>query len=789
MSATASMPPDPSSASAGPDGDGDPEDGALVPSSPGPDLDAPQEEPTTAEKLRNLRWSIASNAANTVFVQYTFFGSIFVLFLKELGLRKGEMGFILSLLPFSGLLSLVVAPWVARAGYKRTYLLFWSARTVAAGFVLLTPWIHGRYGREATLVYLSVVVGLFALFRAVGMTANLPWIQEYVPDAVRGRYTATNNMVTSLTGFLAIVAGGLVLRYVAGLRGFMLLYAVAVVAGLVTVWLASHIPGGEPRPRSAPRNPLVGMARPLRDPCYAVYLGGLGLVTLATVPLGSFVPLYMREQIGLEPGNVVLLQTGALLGGVLASFLWGWAADRFGSKPVVLMGLLLRTTVPLLYMAVPRHAPTSLPVALAVATFQGIADMGWGVGSARMLYVAIVPPARRSEYMALYNAWTGLTGGTAQILAGRLLDLTQGFEGHLLGVPLDPYTPLFVLAVVFILLAFGLFNGLHVEERVGLGEFVGIFFRGNPFVAMSSMIRFHLGRGERATVAATERLGRARSPLAVEELLEALHDPRFHVRFEAVLAIARMPPDPRLIQALVELLRGTEIALAVIAAWALGRLGDPRGCGPLLEGLDAPYRSIRAHCARALGSLGCPEAGPVLLDRIQQETDRGLLMAYASALGNLRVEAGLPHLMALLDELENPGARMELALSVARILGNEDDFIRLFRAMRSDPGTAFAQAVAAIQAALDDPPESLARAGAAFAHDDLGNGVQALVQALEWLAVERFPQPVAQVLQGCRERLALHGPERPEILLLALHLLQVHSRRRRRLWVFRGAPT
>ena len=109
-----------------------------------------------------------------------------------------------------------------------------------------------------------------------------------------------------------------------------------------------------------------------------------------------------------------------------------------------------------------------------------------------------------------------------------------------------------------------------------MGQFAGIFLRGNPFLAMSSMIRYYLARDERAAVQVTERLGRARSPLTVDELLEALEDPRYNVRFEAVISIARMPPDPRLRVALEEVLDGSELALSAVAAWALGRLGDPQ---------------------------------------------------------------------------------------------------------------------------------------------------------------------------------------------------------------------
>ena len=38
--------------------------------------------------------------------------------------------------------------------------------------------------------------------------------------------------------------------------------------------------------------------------------------------------------------------------------------------------------------------------------------------------------------------------------------------------------------------------------------------------------------------------------LTVEELLEGLRDPRFNVRFESIISIARMEPDLRLVEGL-----------------------------------------------------------------------------------------------------------------------------------------------------------------------------------------------------------------------------------------------
>ncbi len=432
--------------------------------------------------------------------------------------------------------------------------------------------------------------------------------------------------------------------------------------------------------QAAPRAPAAGgqkrnLGEAVRDHQFIYYLLGVGLITLVITPLGSFLPLFMQEEVGLGDSAVVWLQTGTLIGTLASSFLWGWAADRYGSIPVTLYGLGLRALLPILWMLMPRGTQWGLPIALSIAFLQGVADMGWGIGSGRLLYVSVVPPAKRSDYMALYYAWTGIVGGISQIGGGRLLDFTQDISGQWWIFTLDPYVPLFLANIFAPFVSFFLLRAVHEEKGVGVGQFAGIFLRGNPFLAMTSLVRFHLARDEHSTVLMTEQLGQAKSPITVDELLEALEDPRFNVRFEAIISIARMPPDPRLRQALVEILDGSELALTVVAAWALGRLGDKEAIDPLRRALDSDYRSVRAHSARALGALGAREIAPTLLERLDEESDKGLQMAYASALGNLQTTEAAPKLLELLAATDNKGARMELALTIARILGDEHNFI------------------------------------------------------------------------------------------------------------------
>ncbi|MCB0184759.1 MAG: hypothetical protein KDE31_10860, partial [Caldilineaceae bacterium] len=82
----------------------------------GSSIAVPAPMPTMIDKLRGLRWSVTLNATNTVFTQFTYFGSAFVIFLDQLGLSKSDIGFVLSLIPFSNLLAILIAPATARYG-------------------------------------------------------------------------------------------------------------------------------------------------------------------------------------------------------------------------------------------------------------------------------------------------------------------------------------------------------------------------------------------------------------------------------------------------------------------------------------------------------------------------------------------------------------------------------------------------------------------------------------------------------------------------------------------------
>jgi len=733
--------------------------------------------PTTVEKLRGLPWGTAWSVSNTVFATYTFFGSVFVLFLNTVGLDKAQIGTLLSLLPFFGVVAVFIAAPVARAGHKRVFLISFTIRTALALLLLLVPTFLSRFGAQATLALIVVAVGAFGLARAVGFTAYYPWSQEMIPDGMRGKVSAIRSILSNLAGMAAVLAAGWILGPDPDLGPFMVLISIGVVSGLLSVWTSGKLPGGAP---AKDAHAVHGSARDMllaaRDRGFVRYLLGIAVVTLAMVPLGSFVPLFMIEQVGLSANQAVWLDTGVLIGAVASGYVWGWLADRYGSKPVMMLGAYLLPLAPVAWLLMPRGAAVSLYLALGIAVVQGLVNTGWNLGSGRLLFVEIVPPEKSSPYMALYYAWAGIAGALGQVLGGWLVDLTSGVTGQWGIVRLDPYTVLFFLGITLPLFGILLLRAVAPDSLVTTRQFAGMFVRGNPLAALGSLVRYRRARDERQTIAGTERLGSTRSPLTVEELIEALHDPRFYVRFEAVVAIARHGEDPHLTGALIEVLEGNEPSLSTLAAWALGRLDGEGAVEALRRGLESRYRSVQAHCIRSLGSLGDRTMLPLLLERLATEEDVGLQMALASALGRLGATEAAGPLLALLRASGTQDARLEFALAIARLVGQEHRFVQLLRRAGSEPGTAFSQEASALRTklirarqAMPELAGALDAAAQVLAREDLEQGAGLLAAALRQLAGDDLALPCRAVARECAEQIERLGPQRIEYLVLGIH--------------------
>jgi MFS family permease len=732
---------------------------------------------TDVDKIKKLPVLVGAQTLNIVFVLLTFSGSVFILFLDELGLDVAQIGVLLAIVPFLGIIAPFISPAVSRFGYKRTYVTFWGIRKFVIAFLLLTPAVLARYGTNGAFVWVAVIILLFSICRAIAETGGYAWRMEIVPDNIRGKYSAVNSMSTTVASIVVIIGAGYVIETMTGLQPFMILIGVGIVIGVLSVIAFTQVPAEDSSRRESARGGhLSGMSQALRSRNFVLFLVVLGLATLGGQSVISFMPLYMKEEVGLTDGIVVLLSIGTFIGALVTSFLWGWAADRYGSKPVMQLSLYFLLILPLAWVLMPQNSVASAPLAMAIAFIAGIATLAWQISWTRYLFVNAIPEENKPAYLAVFYAWFAIVSGLGPLLAGQIISASKNLGTQIWRISIDPYTPLFALSFVLILACAIIAVRLQTEGTTTFRHFAGMFLRGNPVKAMRLLVQYNLSGDEMTRGVATEQMGDAHSLISSNELVEALRDPSFSVRQEAIHSIGRMRADDELVDALIDVLEDPESELNISAARALGRIGSPRAIPGLRRTLFSGYRPLEANSARALALLGDSQSTPHFQDKLEQETNPRLRLAYVSALGRLRAAGSMELLFDLLQLAQSEVSRGEIGLAIARIIGDEKYYLQHWRSLHAEFNTSTAQALLAFQkpagrcgmVALEEVAEASANS---FASGDLSSGITTLRTMVQWMAASDLEETTAEVLHWCIDNLQVDGEKQEETILLALHAL------------------
>lgn len=734
---------------------------------------------TDVEKIQKLPWYVTGDSLNTGFFLLTFSGSVFILFLNELNLNTAQIGLLLSLIPFVGIVAPFIGPWVARFGYKRTFITFWGIRNFVFALMLLTPLVLAQFGQAQVFYWVAGIIFVFALCRAIAETGGYPWRKAAVPDTIRGKFIAINSMSTTVAGILVTVIASYVIEIGTGLSRFMILMTVGITLGLISVWVYSHVPDGTQRQTGAANvSHTQGMKQSLKDRNFVLFLVTLGLVVVGSTAVISFVPLYMTDIIGLSEGNVVLLSVGTYLGALISSYWWGWIADRYGSQPIMQFSIILILLLPIGWMLMPRSSVFSLPVALVIAFVAGVATLAWQISWVRYLFNIAIPSENASPYTAVYYAWFGFISGLGPLLIGQMLRLLTDFEASLWFFQMNSYTPIFILSLILLTASLFTMSRLSNTDATPFRRLAGMFWRGNPIRALESLVQYNFATNEDARIAITERMGDAGNPLSTYELIEVLNDPSFNVRYEAIHSIGRMPPEPELVDALLTALDEGKSELSFVITRSLGRLGDPRAIEPLRNLLFSGYHLLEASAARALGRLGDSESIPHFLDKLNHESNPVLKIAYISALGHLRANQAISQIFTVLRQTHNPIYRAEIGLALARIAGEEKYYMQHWHSLRANPATSTAQALLSLQKqAVSSKQDTLAAqlepCAIKFAQEEVTQGACHFQEIILHLSQTLPDTPQAQILAHCAADLSKFSDSHLEIILLSLHTINI----------------
>ncbi len=123
---------------------------------------------------------------------------------RALGIDRGSVGILNSLLFFSGILGVLTKALAERFGSKRVLMAGWTMRNLLVLPIVLVPVVMARWGTGAAAVLLFVTAGLFCMTRALAGIAWSSWQHEIIPPGQLGRFFAAEMTMQRL---LAVAFG------------------------------------------------------------------------------------------------------------------------------------------------------------------------------------------------------------------------------------------------------------------------------------------------------------------------------------------------------------------------------------------------------------------------------------------------------------------------------------------------------------------------------------------------------------------------------------------------------
>lgn len=348
-------------------------------------------------------------------------GTPLVLLAETLGATAFQVGLLYSFLFLLAPMQVISTALLHRLGYRKVMLFGWGARTFCLLIPIYLAWINPPEPLDWHINLLIVSIFFFALLRAVGGCAFLPWMYSILPYNMRGRYFANDQILSGISGVVTLVVCA-VLFYLLPLHtAFVWQYCLALGGALLAWYALKKIPDG-PRPDPVDLKQVAQDAPRLcvRRSRYRHFLWISALFAVCSAPIVPFSIYYLRVEAGLQASEIILFTTLQYVGAIAGSLFVRNIIDRSGPRLFFRISSLLYIAVAIAWWSFLHwEAAWVLPLLLVYFTL-GMAAAAWM--SANLNYLPRLTSERdRPVRISVHGAITAFIGGLSPIVWGLFL--------------------------------------------------------------------------------------------------------------------------------------------------------------------------------------------------------------------------------------------------------------------------------------------------------------------------------------------------------------------------------
>lgn len=376
-------------------------------------------------------------------------GIAFTGYWKELGVSDTVYGVILALPSIANAFQFIASYYMEKTrARKKIFVVTGLIQRVAWIPFALVPYLIPMGAGHLRMWIAGVLVFASAAMMPFMNVSFFSICDDVIPIKIRGSYFAARSRVSTVTALVVGILIGMLLDAMPGMPGYSAAFMIAGVMGTLDIccFIFMNLPPMREMPK---RNPMLSMVKTvLADKKY------MRVVTLSTFWIFSimlcapYFNVYMQGNMKMTSLQITLYtQIANNLALILVVTRWGRALDRFGSKPIIMVGGFFVAIMPIFWLVI--GAGDYLPVIL-LNMLSGATWCAYDLG-AQNLFMGQAQGENKSMYFAVYFMFTQLLGSAfGSFSGGWLLDNAlirlEPLNLSLMGWTLTRYNYLFLLS-------------------------------------------------------------------------------------------------------------------------------------------------------------------------------------------------------------------------------------------------------------------------------------------------------------------------------------------------------
>lgn len=626
---------------------------------------------------RALKLNIFGGCAFTIWFSVCSPQPIFnVFFTNHLGATSSQLGILIGIVQLSTIFHLLGIIAYGKLKTRKAYFSILHIVHRLLGIVLaVVSFYMAKSGNSNTGIKIVLIASGISWVMANSSAAGWwSWMADLIPDKIRATFFGQRSSIMNIVNIIWFMGSTVLLDIWTDVNIFVVygvIFSIAAGAGLLDIVLFTFVP--EPKQKEKESLSIHHFLEPLKNRNFIVYSVGVGIAVFAINVFAPFTAPYItaKSTIGAPNTWLGIMFVISQLTWILVSPSWGLIMDKFGRKPVLMIGCL-SAFANLFYMILsPGNYTFILPL---IAITSGLLAPALWDGINQMM-LSLTPDKNRTAFVAWNMTIVGLVSAGGAYIGGKLKDHTEGVDIQIIGdYRLNNIHIILLLSIALIILALLVIASVKENRSKPLKFVVSRVVRPGVFRTFSNMGTLS-GTTHSTKIAKTLRgIDSDSDDIALDDVMERLYDPDSDVREEAARALGRIRSYDA-VMPLISELNDENSTIRGEAAIALGKIGDNRALPALFGAMESRSEELQNAAVKALGAIGGDESIKNLLKLFQKDCEK-LTATGALAISKLGVLEAAWDIIPKMHKSPNPVLAKQMAISIGNLLGKPGEFYK-----------------------------------------------------------------------------------------------------------------